>query len=110
MGIRLSAIATAATLLTACATSPQGLSRLDVQDTVRSDKSARAFSACVIDVLLGANQLRGEGGHWYILRPNSWGAPGIRWDFVDQPSGGSVAELRASSVMVMGSDKVQACA
>jgi len=100
----------AALLVTGCATSSAGLERMGVEFTVPSQKSAQAFATCAAEVLQGSVELRGAGNHYWILRPNALGVPIVRWDFKDQPTGGSIAELRATAIIGAGKDKVQGCA
>lgn len=94
----------------ACATSAAGLQRMGVEFAVPSKKSAQEFATCAAEVLQGSIELRGSGDHFWILRPNGWGVPIVRWDFANQAAGGSLAELRATAVIGAGKDKVQACA
>ena len=100
----------AAFVTTGCATSSAGLQRMGVELTVPSQKSAQDFATCSAEVLQGTIELRGSGNHYWLLRPNGFGVPIVRWDFTDQTNGGSIAELRATAIMGAGKDKVEACA
>ena len=92
-----------------CATSGTGLSRMEAATVYHSSQPARAFATCVAESLLWDADLRGDGSHYWILRNNA-GLSGTRWDFIDQPYGGSVAELHATSIASAARDKVRACA
>ena len=96
--------------LAGCAFSPAGLGRMPVEHTLASNKPAQVFATCVAEILQGQAELRGSGSHYWILRENGYGVPIVRWDFTDQPNGGSLAELRASGLFGAAKDKVQRCA
>lgn len=103
-------IALGAIVTSGCATSAAGLERMGVESTIPSQKSAQAFATCVAEVVQGSAELRGSGNHFWVLRSNMYDVPIVRWDFKDLPTGGSIAELRATAVMGAAKDKVQGCA
>lgn len=103
-------IAAAALSTSGCATSAAGLQRMGVETTIPSQKTAQNFATCVAEVLQGSVELRGSGNHYWVLRPNGFGVPIVRWDFKDLATGGSIAELRATALMGAGKDKVEVCA
>jgi hypothetical protein len=96
--------------LSGCATSAAGLGRTNVEMTVTSQKPSQAFATCVAEALIGNNQLRNEGDHYWILRFNGYGIAVSRWDFKPNPAGGSIAELRATISINTGDERVKACA
>lgn len=108
--MKQSAVILAASALAGCATSAGGLQRSQVETTIDSAKSPQAFATCVAEVLIGNNQLRNDGDHYWVLRLNGYGVPTARWDFLPRPEGGSRAELRASVSINTGDDKVRRCA
>ena len=93
-----------------CATSSAGLYRMGVEHVITGTKPAQDFATCAAEVMQGNPTLRGNGGHWWVLRENGYGVPIVRWDFTDKPSGGSTAELRATAIAGAAKDKVQRCA
>lgn len=95
--------------LSGCATSAAGLADSKVDTTVTSPKSAQAFATCVAEALVGNNQLRNDGDHYWVLRLNTFGVPISRWDFRNTQNG-STAELRATINVNSGDEKVRACA
>lgn len=102
-------LALAAVVLAGCTTSGAGLSRMEASTVYHSSQPARAFATCVAGSLLWDAELRGDTSHYWILRKNA-GLSGMRWDFTDQPYGGSIAELHGTSIVSAVKDKVQACA
>lgn len=96
--------------LTGCAASSAGLYREPVEFSVASNRSAQDFATCVAEVVQGPAELRGSGGHWWVVRATGAGTPVVRWDFTDKPAGGSIAELRATAIMGAAKDKVERCA
>lgn len=92
-----------------CATSAAGLAETGVKLTVPSPKTTEAFARCVAEALNAKAQIRNEGIHYWVVRYNTLGMAGSRWDF--RPSGtGSIAELRAAINVNAGGDKVRSCA
>ena len=57
-------------LLSGCATSAAGLARTDVEMRLTSAKSSQAVATCAAEAMIGNNQLRNEGDHYWILRFN----------------------------------------
>jgi hypothetical protein len=103
-------IALPALLASGCATSSAGLSQMGVEYSYPSEKSAQDFATCAAELMHGQVELRGSGDHWWLLRPNGFGVPIVRWDFTEKPGGGSIAELRATAVAGAAKDKVARCA
>ena len=109
--MRNSALLFLTVALTGCAASSSGLlNQQSPELAVSSRKSAQDFALCTAESLKGPAQLRGSGGHWWVLRSNGFEHVVVRWDFTDQASGGSIAELRSSTWAGAAKDKVQACA
>lgn len=92
-----------------CTMSAKGLANSDLDMTVASTKSAQAFATCSAESMIGNNQLRNDGDHYWILRTNMYGVPITRWDFKPTPNG-SIAELRSSLGVNVGDERVKACA
>ncbi|RYD68009.1 MAG: hypothetical protein EOP58_01710 [Sphingomonadales bacterium] len=98
-----------APLLSGCAMTAAEISEGEVRETITSKRSAAEVAACTVDRMRGAADLRGAGGHWWVIRKNTFSVPMIRWDFKDQPGGGSVAEMRAPVSVNPGTDLVRFC-
>lgn len=96
--------------LAGCATSSAGLYQMSVEHRLSGSKSAQEWATCTADLMQGSPTLRGSGGHWWLTRDNGYGIPIIRWDFTDQPGGGSIAELRANAITGAAKDKLARCA
>jgi hypothetical protein len=95
--------------LSGCAMSAKGLEKSDLDMSVQSAKSAKDFATCSAETMIGNNQLRSEGDHYWILRFNGYGIPVARWDF--KPThGGSIAELRSTIGINSGDERIRACA
>jgi hypothetical protein len=107
---RLFAAAAAGLVVSGCTMSAAGLERGRLQMTIDSTKSAKAFAECSADTMIGNNQLRGEGDHYWVLRLNGYGVPVTRWDFRTKEGGGSRAELRSSIPINTGDERVRNCA
>lgn len=107
---RMMLVAGAAAALCGCATSPAGLLKSDVEQTVVSGKSSKDFAQCVQSTMIGNNPIANDGEHYWILRLNGYGLPASRWDFYPLPNGGSKAELRAAISINTGDERVENCA
>jgi hypothetical protein len=107
MTARSFVVAAAALAVSACALSPKSLAELPPKVTIASRGSAQAVATCVAESLIGWTELRGSGSHYWAVR---FSFPMNRWDFVDQPGGGSVAVLRGQNALSDAQDKVRACA
>jgi hypothetical protein len=95
--------------LAACAGTSASVYGKPAQMTVESAKSPQSFANCVADNFVGANSVRSDGDHYWIVSQFGLSAI-IRWDFTSK-AGGSVAELRSSPhVGGSGESKVRACA
>lgn len=104
------AVALASVALQGCAWSAEGLGRSKVEDTYTSKKPASEVAGCVSSRLMGSNPAFQEGeGHWVVVRNNGYGIPIVRFDIVQQPSGGSVIEFRRSVAMMSGEEKAASC-
>jgi hypothetical protein len=94
--------------LAGCATSAAGLADRPAKFTLQSGKTPQSWATCAAEKLIGNNQLRNEGDHYWLLRFNGYGIPVVRWDFY--PAGtGARAELRATIGINTGDEKVRAC-
>lgn len=96
-------------VLSGCAGSSASISQKPAQMVIASAKPPQAFANCVADNFRGANSVRNDGDHYWIVSQFGLSAI-IRWDFIPK-DGGSVAELRSSPhIGGSGETKVRACA
>lgn len=107
--MRYVAIVAACVALSGCATSAAGLYQSKVEQTFTSNKEPQVVATCAAEALIGNNQLRNDGNHYWVLRFNGYGVPQIRWDFLPRQGGGTTVELRTSIDINSGDEKVRSC-
>lgn len=98
-----------APLLSGCAMTAAELSEGEVRETITSNRTASEVATCAVERMRGAADLRGGGGHWWVIRKTTFSTPLVRWDFKDKPGGGSVAEMRAPVSINPGTDIIRFC-
>lgn len=97
----------AALALSGCATTPAGLAQTDLEETVKSTKTAAAFATCLAENMASAS-LRNEGARYWVL-VEILGTPRFRYDFTDTDKG-SIAEVRSTAIGGAATKELKACA
>jgi len=95
--------------LSACATTSAGLYESDVEETFTSTRAPSTVATCAADRMRGDTDVRNDGGHYWVVRKNTYGVPTARWDFYPAESGGTRIELRQSIGINAGVGDVRAC-
>lgn len=110
MNFKMITAALAATALTGCAMSAEGLGKAKLENAYTSAKPAAEVAGCIASRLHGSNPaFQQADGHWVVTRVNGYGVPTVRWDIVQQPDGGSKIEFRRSVAVMSGEEKAATC-
>lgn len=93
--------------LAGCTTTPAGLAKTGIKETIPSEKPAKEFALCVAERVPGAT-LRDDGERYWVL-VDVWGVPRFRFDFIPSETG-SIAEMRSTAVGKSGVKDIRRCA
>lgn len=95
-------------ILSACAASPGGMLEQRALETYNSAKAPIQVSDCLSQSLRGEKKSGNDGSRYWLTRENAYGTV-VRFDFIANPSGGTIVEYRSRLKINNGLDKLRGC-